>query len=84
MCFKKGSLLEESVQQVCQIKYQYKNWYITNAILTKFFGEKCSRLLWHNCKIFLTDQKCYLNKLRSIYGCNTLYFIEIILPKINL
>lgn len=40
MCFKKDSLLEESVQQVCQIKYQYKNRYITNAILTNNFGGK--------------------------------------------
>ena len=40
MCFEKDSILEESVQQVCQIKYQYKNRYIINAILTNNFGGK--------------------------------------------
>lgn len=40
MCFEKDSVLEESVQQICQIKYQYKNRYIINAILTNNFGGK--------------------------------------------
>lgn len=40
MCFEKDSILEESVQQVCQIKYQYKTRYIINAILTNNFGGK--------------------------------------------